>query len=134
MSTYEPDSDFFPKLIPGLKLFNSGHYWECHEILEDPWMEYRGMLEQDIYWGIIQGAAVLVHVEKSNIQGAHGLLKKAKEKIIRCRGKVLDRYLLENWPSWRPFCECLMAISHDAALEEFQDLLKFKFSWPKEKE
>ena len=42
----------------GVKLFNDGHYWECHEALEPLWLKATG-LDKHFYAGIILLAAAL---------------------------------------------------------------------------
>ena len=38
----------------GVELFNQQMYWECHESLEDVWMEDKGDLARNVYWAVIQ--------------------------------------------------------------------------------
>jgi uncharacterized protein len=42
----------------GVKLFNDGHYWECHEALEPLWLKATGQ-DKDFYAGMILLAAAL---------------------------------------------------------------------------
>ena len=79
-------SEHLEKMQTGLQLFNEKKYWECHEEFEDLWLEDRGDPVRNVYWAIIQVAASLFHVRNGKIQGARGLLKKAKE-TRRCRQK-----------------------------------------------
>jgi uncharacterized protein len=47
----------------GVKLFNAGEFWECHEALEPPWMNAAG-LEKEFYAGVILLAAALHKARK----------------------------------------------------------------------
>ena len=62
----------------GLHLFNEGEYFECHEVIEDLWLEtpsedpYR-----DLYKGVIQAAAAIYQFERGILSGAKGLYETA---------------------------------------------------------
>ena len=63
-----------PRFRKGLELFNKGEYFECHEVIEELWLEtpsndpYR-----DLYKGVIQAAAAIYQWERGIISGAIGL-------------------------------------------------------------
>lgn len=65
-----------PRFIKGLELFDHGEYFECHEVIEDLWLEvpsedpYR-----DLYKGVIQAAAAIYQKERNIMSGALGLYK-----------------------------------------------------------
>jgi 8-oxo-dGTP diphosphatase len=65
--------------LEGIRLFNAGEYFECHEMLEDLWHPSQG-LERLHYQGLIQAAIALEHLRKNNLAGAMGLYGKACEK------------------------------------------------------
>ncbi len=74
-----PGSTVPPALTEFVRLFNSGAYWESHEVLEAPWREDRS----DFYHGLILLASALVHRRRSNDHGVLAQLDKA-EPILRC--------------------------------------------------
>jgi len=65
-----------PRFLKGLHLFNNGEYFECHEVIEDLWLEtpsedpYR-----DLYKGVIQAAAAIYQWDRGILSGALGLYK-----------------------------------------------------------
>ena len=65
-----------PRLKKGLELFDQGEYFECHEVVEDLWLEtdsndrYR-----DLYKGVIRAAAALYQKERGIVSGAGSLAK-----------------------------------------------------------
>ena len=59
------------RLSLGVRQFNERHYFECHETLEDLWVEERGAI-RDLYRGILQIGIGLLHWEKGNFKGAPG--------------------------------------------------------------
>jgi mutator protein MutT len=65
--------------LEGIRLFNSGEYFECHEMLEDLWHPAEG-LDRLHYQGLIQAAIAVEHFRKGNWSGAMGLYEKACEK------------------------------------------------------
>jgi 8-oxo-dGTP diphosphatase len=65
--------------LEGLRLFNAGEYFECHEMLEDIWHPAQGQ-DRLHYQGLIQAAIALEHFRKENLAGALGLYGKACEK------------------------------------------------------
>lgn len=53
----------------GVRLFNAGDYFACHDVLEDLWNETLGP-EREFYQGLIQSAVALFHFETGNLGGA----------------------------------------------------------------
>ena len=65
-----------PRFKKGLGLFNEKEFFECHEVIEELWLEtpsedhYR-----DLYKGVIQAAAAIYQWERGIPTGADGLFK-----------------------------------------------------------
>jgi len=57
-------------LDEGIKLFNSGRYWDAHEAWERAWMPDRKGPEAGFYKGLIQVAAGCLHYSRHNRRGA----------------------------------------------------------------
>lgn len=57
--------------------FDSGQYWEAHEVLEEIWKEDR----QDFYKGLIQIAASWVHLQRNNRAGVLKVLPRALDYL-----------------------------------------------------
>lgn len=51
------------------ELFNEQEFYECHEVLEDLWMETSGK-ERPYYQGLIQTATAFYHLRNGNLNGA----------------------------------------------------------------
>jgi len=73
-----------PHAIEGIRLFNSGRYFEAHEALEDAWKEEKGGI-RELYRGILQIAVVYLHITRNNYYGA----LKVYERSIKW---------LKDWP------------------------------------
>ena len=58
-----------PEAKEGLRLFNEGKYFECHEALELAWGAESGPV-RDLYKGILQAAVVYLHMRRGNHTGA----------------------------------------------------------------
>jgi uncharacterized protein len=56
--------------LRGIELFNSGLYWEAHEIWEAAWTPDRKGPDSGFYKGLIQVAAGCLHYTRSNRRGA----------------------------------------------------------------
>ncbi len=59
-----------PGLRRGVELFNSGRYWDAHEVWEHEWMPDRKGPESAFYKGLIQVAAGCLHYSRRNRRGA----------------------------------------------------------------
>ena len=59
-----------------IQLFNGGQYFEAHEALEAFWLKEQGKARK-FYQGLIQIAAVFVHLQRKNAAGARTMLQKA---------------------------------------------------------
>ena len=66
----ERASSSTPRLLRGVELFNSGRYWEAHEIWEEEWKPDRKGPDSGFYKGLIQVAAGCLHYTRHNRRGA----------------------------------------------------------------
>ncbi len=57
-------------LAEGVELFNSGRYWEAHEVWERDWTPDRKGPDSGFYKGLIQVAAGCLHYTRHNRRGA----------------------------------------------------------------
>jgi predicted metal-dependent hydrolase len=73
-----------PQAIEGIRLFNSGRYFEAHEALEHAWKEEKGKI-RELYRGILQVAVVYLHITRKNYNGA-----------IKVYGRSIK--WLKDWP------------------------------------
>jgi hypothetical protein len=113
----------------GVQLFNEQKYWECHEALEDVWMEDRQDPTRNVYWAVIQVAAACIHFRDKNLIGARGMIFKAKEKFRRCREMHILSELAFEKLDWAELEELAMTIpdGESAKLEDFSKLYDFRF-------
>jgi hypothetical protein len=70
------DSRFYA----GIEEFNSGRYFEAHEVLEDLWHEYRET-DRTFIQGLIQLSAGFYHYQCANWKGATSQLTKGLTKL-----------------------------------------------------
>lgn len=61
-----------PRYLDFFQLFNEREFYECHEVLEDLWMETSGK-ERPYYQGLIQTATAFYHLRNGNLAGARKL-------------------------------------------------------------
>ena len=57
-------------LTEGVELFNSGRYWDAHEVWERDWTPNRRGPDSGFYKGLIQVAAGCLHYTRHNRRGA----------------------------------------------------------------
>lgn len=63
------------QLLQGIREFNRGDWYDCHETVEDLWIGSEGEV-RSFYQGIIQVAIALYHWRNGNFGGAVSLLKR----------------------------------------------------------
>jgi hypothetical protein len=64
----------------GIRLFNAGEFFECHEVLEEEWTPERGPRRLFLQ-SLIHVAVGLYHAERGNPVGASRQLRKALLKL-----------------------------------------------------
>jgi predicted metal-dependent hydrolase len=64
----------------GIELFNRGRFFDCHEALEEVWLELSGDRKQFLQ-GLIQLAVAFHHLRNGNRVGAGRLLAAAVKKL-----------------------------------------------------
>ena len=64
----------------GITEFNSGEFFECHDTLEELWMETRGERRRYLQ-GLIHTAVGIFHAGRGNFKGADSQLVKGIEKL-----------------------------------------------------
>ena len=74
----EPQDD--PRFLKGIQEFNEGLFFECHETLEEIWLEEHGE-DRLFYQGIIQIAAGYFKLEQGVPAGALKLWRTGLDKI-----------------------------------------------------
>lgn len=118
------------KLREGLVLYNAGKFWECHEYLEDHWIEDIGDQARLIYWAVIQIATALYHAQDKNLAGAQGMLVKAQDKLKRAEEARVETDLLKqiNWKKLKTLVRQIPG--YEASLHDFAALFEFKFPLP----
>ncbi len=87
---------YLPAYLQFIRLFNAQKFFEAHEVLELLWREEKGP-DRDFYQGLIQIAAVFVHLQKNNLPGAQRLLETAaaylKPYAPFCHGVLIEELL-----------------------------------------
>ena len=63
-----------------IEQFNRGEYFECHETIEDIWVEETGPRKQFLQ-GILHVAVGLLHLERGNLSGSLSQFGKALAKL-----------------------------------------------------
>lgn len=83
--------------------FNSGLYYEAHDVLEDLWLPARKGPNDLFYKGLIQLAGAFVHLQKGRLKPSDALFRLASENLARYparhEGLAVNSVLLwvEEW-------------------------------------
>ncbi len=87
-----------PLLLEGLRLFNQGQYYQCHELIEDAWVAEKAPVRV-LYQGILQIGVACYHVQNKNWRGAIKVLERGVPKVGRfaptCMGINITKLLQE---------------------------------------
>lgn len=79
-----------PRFLKGLELFNHGEYFECHEVIEDLWLEVsESDPNRDLYKGVIQAAAAIYQWDRGVLSGARGLYRTSVQYLEKYRPEGL---------------------------------------------
>jgi predicted metal-dependent hydrolase len=70
----EPPDELPDLVYRGIQEFNRGEFFECHEYLEEAWMQESGRVRY-LYQGILQVGVGFYHLQNGNWRGATGLLR-----------------------------------------------------------
>lgn len=63
-----------------LEKFNQGEYYECHDLLEELWLEDR---RDKFLQGLLQLSVGLYHFECGNLKGARWMFQNARKYLVR---------------------------------------------------
>ena len=78
------------RFLKGLHLFNEGEYFECHEVIEDLWLQTPTTDPmRDLYKGVIQAAAAVYQHQRGVLTGALGLRRSAVGYLEEYRPRAL---------------------------------------------
>ena len=66
--------------LKGIEEFNRGEFYECHEYLEEAWMQEPGRV-RFLYQGILQVGVGFYHLQNGNWRGATGLLRNGTTRL-----------------------------------------------------
>ncbi len=67
-------------VLKGIEEFNRREFFECHEYLEDAWMEEPGRV-RFLYQGILQVGVGFYHQQNGNWRGATSLLRNGTQRL-----------------------------------------------------
>ena len=71
-----------PRLVEGVARYNHHQFFECHEVLEQLWLQTTGAT-RDFYKGLIQAAVAFHHWSRDNRAGALTLARSASRYLKR---------------------------------------------------
>ncbi|WP_127717699.1 DUF309 domain-containing protein [Halobacteriovorax sp. HLS] len=114
----------------GITLYNEDKFWECHEEVEDLWLADYGDNARYVYWVIIQVATSLYHYLDGNLNGAEGMIRKAKRKLDTCEKLKVETDLLYSYLDWEELKRIVRKIPENSSIDDYNELYNFKFKNP----
>lgn len=123
MGISREDASHDPRYLAYFECFNSGAYYEAHDVLEDLWLETSGP-DSSFYKGLIQLAGAFVHLRKQHEwpqHATHGRRLAPASRLFRLAISNLETFA----PHHLGFC-----VQHalDLAKEADRALTASKFS------
>jgi predicted metal-dependent hydrolase len=79
-SSEKPPEELPDLVLRGIEEFNRGEFFECHESLEEAWMQESGRVRY-LYQGILQVGVGFYHLKNGNWRGATGLLRNGTTRL-----------------------------------------------------
>jgi uncharacterized protein len=70
-------TEYDPRYLAGIVRFNSGDFFEAHEVWEDLWHDTPGP-DRRFYQGLIQAAVAVYHASNRNARGARRLFQSGR--------------------------------------------------------
>jgi len=71
-----------------VRLFNSKHFFEAHEVLEGLWLDSEGEAKE-FYRGLVQCAVAFAHLQRGNLSGAKRLHARSAGYLTRYPSQYL---------------------------------------------
>jgi hypothetical protein len=116
-------TEYDPRYLAGIVLFNRGDFFEAHEVWEDLWMHCTGP-ERSFYQGLIQAAVGLCHFCNGNLRGAVKLYRSSRDYMSKYGPAYLG---LDNARFWqqmeRCFAEVLAVPDGSRKVEPVEELI-----------
>lgn len=76
-----PEAARIAAVIAGLEAYDSGDFFEAHELLEPAWMGSGDLAERNLIQGLIKLAAADVHAVRGNPAGIERNLEGARDRL-----------------------------------------------------
>jgi uncharacterized protein len=71
-------TEYDPRYLAGIDLFNRREFFEAHEVWEDLWHDTPGP-DRRFYQGLIQAAVAVYHAGNGNARGARRLFRSGRK-------------------------------------------------------
>lgn len=95
------------QFLRGVELFNTGQFFECHEVLEEIWLKADGE-ERELLHALIQSAVALHHFQHGNLKGALSVSLRARGKLERLAPRILRMDTRDFAESLRRFFDVVL--------------------------
>lgn len=95
-------NDITVQLAEGIRLFNEGLYFECHEALESIWLLAEGVEKERLH-ALILAAVSLHHLCNGNLKGAQSVGSRAIAKLAMLQDQVMGMKISISIPDFEMY-------------------------------
>jgi hypothetical protein len=110
-------------ICEGLRLFNEGFYFECHEALETAWRAETGPT-RELYQGILQAAVCYYHIVRTNYSGALKMCERSLNRLSKWPDVMLGIHVGQLRNDLASTAERLGGMIHNSNMENAEWRLK----------
>jgi hypothetical protein len=89
-------TEYDPRYLAGIDLFNRGEFFDAHEVWEDLWHDTAGP-DRRFYQGLIQAAVAVHHATNGNERGARRLFHSARRYMSAYPSRHLGLDVDDFW-------------------------------------
>jgi len=89
-------TEYDPRYLEGIELFNRGEYFDAHEVWEDLWHDTGGP-DRRFYQGLIQAAVAVYHAGNGNVPGARRLFESGRRYMSASGARNLGLDIADFW-------------------------------------
>jgi predicted metal-dependent hydrolase len=110
-------TQYDPRYLAGIVLFNRGDFFEAHEVWESLWMDTHGP-DKQFFQGLIQAAVGLCHFCNGNLRGAVKLYHSSRDYMQRYSSPFMGLDQAAFWSQMeRCFADVLAPGAPDRGIE-----------------
>jgi len=112
--------DDWDQVLDGIELFNREEFYECHDTIEEIWLQ-ESSDEQPFLQGLIQAAVAFHHYQHGKLGAARSMLSLAIEKLEgfpETHHQVLLKEFLKGLHAWKAGLDQAISLKTETSIPE----------------